>query len=53
MCMVSVRQTGNGGVYVFEIAYEMLPISSGNLTSARDPVVVRPSAARCAEQYTL
>jgi hypothetical protein len=33
--------------------YEVLPKSSGNLNSAREPVVVRPSAARCAEQYPL
>jgi hypothetical protein len=33
--------------------YEVLPKSSGNLNKAREPVVVRPSAARCAEQYPL
>jgi hypothetical protein len=33
--------------------YEVLPKSSGNLNSVREPVVVRPSAARYAEQYPL
>jgi hypothetical protein len=33
--------------------YEVLPKSSGNLNRGLEPVVVRPSAARCAEQYPL
>jgi hypothetical protein len=37
----------------YKPVYEVLRKSSGNLNSAREPVVVRPSAARCAEQYPL
>jgi hypothetical protein len=33
--------------------YEVLPKSSGNLNSTREPVVVWPAAARWGEQYPL
>jgi hypothetical protein len=34
-------------------SYEVLPKSSGNLNSTREPVVVWPAAAKWGEQYPL